>query len=316
MRRKMQNWLSANGSRVPDSVIAKLVVRNANDQMKASRAEQITSCDAVPEAFKNFTFSSGKEEFPYAVRTPAYEVFIRRTTEKLICDFGHEIWVLEKSGTGFDARCYPVDRISYIEVKTCLLVSGIKICGVTEDGDKKSSTLKFSSLTDYLFTPIIQRMRHAPIDAESSLQRSELEKFDAWRGINLKFMNYAKRSLLADERVIHTIFQPEIRETVLHFMGRAYERVIAPTLACILTNQELIMIQEEKHWGGEDKYGGIWDYIPLNKIMTLSLNEKEKNLLGLSVQLIEGTRLEFLFQCSAKREISRLQYYFKELMIA
>ena len=76
------------------------------------------------------------------------------------------------------------------------------------------------------------------------------------------------------------------------------------------------MIQEAKQWSGEDKYGGIWNYIPLHKIMTLSPNEKDKELLELSVWLTEGTCLKYLFQCSAKRDIDRLQNYFKELMIA
>jgi hypothetical protein len=283
--------------------------------MKASRAEQIKSCDGVPGAFKGFFFPKGEREFPYTVRTPSYEIFIRRTTEKLICDFGHEIYVLEKNRTGFEAQCYPIDRISHVEVKTCLLVSRIKICGVTKEGVTNSSTLKFNSLTDYLFIPILQRIRHAPIDPNLLPHRSELEKFDAWRGKNIKFMNYAKRSLLANEKVIHTIFQPEIRKTALQFLGRAYERVISPTLACILTNQELIMIQEEKHWWGEDKYGGIWVYIPLNKIMTLSLREKDKNLLELSVQLTEGTHLTYFFQPSAELEINRLQSLFRALVL-
>ena len=315
MLSKVRNWLSVSENRAPASVIAKLTARNANDQMKASRAELVTSYSEVPEAFKEFALFADGQEFPYTVHTPAYEIFIRRTTEKLICDFGHEIYVLEKSGTGFDAQCYPIDRISYVEVTTFLLISRIKIYGVTKDGVSNSSTLKFSSLTDYLFTPILQRMRHAPVDLSSLPLRSELEKFDPWRGVNFKFMNYAKRSLRADEKVVDTILQPEIRETIIQFLGKAYERVIAPTLACILTDRELIMIQEEKHWGGEDKYGGIWDYIPLNKIMSLSLNEQDKNLLELSIQLTEGTHLEYLFQRSAKRDINRLQYHFQELMI-
>jgi hypothetical protein len=81
----------------------------------------------------------------------------------------------------------------------------------------------------------------------------------------------------------------------------------------ILTDRELIIIREEERQGGKDKYGGIWDYIPLNKIVTLSLGEKDSNLLGLSIQLPESARLEFLFQASAKQEIDQLLHRFREL---
>jgi hypothetical protein len=73
------------------------------------------------------------------------------------------------------------------------------------------------------------------------------------------------------------------------------------------------MIREEKIDGEEGKYGGIWDYIPLKKIMKLSIRKKDNNLLTLSIQLAEGTQLEYLFRSSIKQEIRRLQYLFDGL---
>jgi hypothetical protein len=187
---------------------------------------------------------------------------------------------------------------------------------VTKEGITSSSAFKFNTTTDFLFTPILHRMRRSSGDSPSSADNLELEKFDSWRKINFKFMNYARRSLLAGERVVHAILQPEIREPVLKILGRTYHRIISPTLASILTDRELIVIREEKLQSGAGKYGGIWDYIPLSKIMSLSLGERDKGLLALSVQLAEGTRLEYLFQSSAEQEINRLQYLFKELVAA
>jgi hypothetical protein len=126
-------------------------------------------------------------------------------------------------------------------------------------------------------------------------------------------MNYAKHSLLGGEKVIQFILQPEIQERLLRILGKTYYKTISPTHMIILTDRELITIQEEAVRRQEDRYGGIWDYIPLNKITSLSVSEKAENLLVLTVQLPENTCFEFLHQVSAKEEIDQLLDRFKEI---
>jgi hypothetical protein len=126
-------------------------------------------------------------------------------------------------------------------------------------------------------------------------------------------MNYAKRSLLGGEKVIQTIMQPEIRAKVLKVLGKTYYRMLSPTHVSILTDRELIMIREEQGWSRKDKYGGTWDYIPLSKIVNLSLSRKDSNLLVLSIQLPETGHLDFLFEASAKGKLDQLLNGFREL---
>jgi hypothetical protein len=318
MLTKLRKNLRMTWNRVFTSTIPKLPTRNTNLPTKTSWAELIKSLDDVPDVFKDFfeaTLTAGRE-FPYTILTPGREGFVSRMMEALICDFGNEIFVLERDGNTYDVKCFPLEGINWVQVRTILLDSSIKINGLTKQGILASSTLSFNSVTDYLFVPILGRMRRTPVDSHASPQSSELEKFDPWLKVNFKFMNYAKHSMLAGDKVIHTILQPEIRETVFKFLGKTYARVLSPTLASILTDRELIMIREEKRGSGEDKYGGIWDYIPAEKIITLFLDEVDKDLLAFSIQLSEGTRLEYLFQASAKRELNLLQDRLKELALA
>jgi hypothetical protein len=126
-------------------------------------------------------------------------------------------------------------------------------------------------------------------------------------------MNYARRSLLDGDKVVHFILQPEIRADRSKILGRIFRKILSPAHVSILTNRELIMIREEVRHDGEDMYGGIWDYIPLNKIMNLSLSEMNGNLLLLSIQLPKNTRLEYLFQDSARKDINDLLHRLKEL---
>ena len=83
----------------------------------------------------------------------------------------------------------------------------------------------------------------------------------------------------------------------------------------ILTNRELVIIREDEPKGGfVDRYGGIWDYIQLDKIMSLNLNRKSNDLLVLSIQLPGNILLEFPFQTPAKPELDQLAHQFHELV--
>src|SRR5574341_1546777 len=60
---------------------------------------------------------------------------------------------------------------------TILLDSHIKITGVTRQGMPASSAIKFNSVTDYLFEPILARIRLATAESKGAAQGSGIEKF-------------------------------------------------------------------------------------------------------------------------------------------
>lgn len=273
-----------------------------------SWARQIESYDAVPDTYKSFfdPFLAAGRTFPYTVQTPAFDRFLSKSTEKLVCDLGDEIVVLERYGEKFNVQRYPIEGISYFEVRSVLLDSQIKICGLNKDGVHTSSMFKFNSVTDYLLEPILQRARLARVDARNIGQDSEADKFDHLMMVNFKFMNYARHSVLAGEKVVHFILQPEIQGKILTILGKTYYRTIHPTRMVILTDRELIIIQEEKAQMGKGKYGGTWTYIPLSKIEKLYASTRDDNLLVLSIQLPGDTSLEVPFQVSAKEEVDQL----------
>ena len=317
MLARMQNVLRMIGRQIHDSRIPWVPRLNAGEQTKLTWAKAIESYEGVPEVYKEFFephFSNG-QAFPYTVLTPAFETLGYRITGKLVCAFDHEILILERNGNAFTAQYYPLAGISHVEVSSMLLDSRVKISGVTGQGVPTSSTVRFNSVTDYLFTPILKRIRLATVLSKDVVRGSELDKFDHWIRLNYKFMNFARRSLLGGEKVIHAMLQPEIRVSVFTILGKTYYRTISPTHVCILTDRELILIQEEMLQGREDKYGGIWEYIPLNKIATLSVSTKNDNLLALSIQLPENERLEYLFQASMKEEVDQLLDRFGELTL-
>jgi hypothetical protein len=287
-----------------------------NDELtKSSWAQPIKSYADVPDVYKDFfdSFLANGRGFPYVVLTPSYENFIHKTSEKLICDGGCEIVVLEKSGNTFETQHYPLEGIIYVEFRIVLLDASFKICGVTGLGVQTTSTFKFNSVTDYLFSPFLRRIRLAGANSTQMVQSKELEKFDNLYQRSYKFMNYGKRSLLGGEQVLHIYLQTEIREPILKFIGKALFKRISPTHMSILTDREFILIQEEETRSGKERYGGIWSYIPLRKISSLTLREKTDHLLGLTIWLTEDISLELLYQDSAREELNQLLGRFKEI---
>jgi len=282
---------------------------------KWSWAQKIESYDAVPDIYKSFfaPFLSTGQTFPYTVLTPPFDKFIYKTIEKLICDLGDEIVILERNGNTFEAQRYPIDGISYIEVRSILLDSQIKICGLTRDDVNTSSTLKFNSVTDFLFEPILEKIRLAGVHARNADLDYETGKFNHLMDASLKFMNYARHSVLKGEEVINFILQLEIQKSILRFLWTVYYKTIHPTHMVILTDWELILIREERITNDRGKYGGIWDFIPLCKIEKLSLTERDRDLLLLSIQISGPTSLELPFQVSVKSEVNQLIARFEEL---
>ncbi len=107
--------------------------------------------------------------------------------------------------------------------------------------------------------------------------------------------------------------QPPIRAPKLTLLGKTFYRTISPAHMSILTDRELIVIREDTRWSDEVKYGGVWDYIPLERIISLSEIEKGNGLLELTIQVPESARLELVFQASARRNIDQFLVQFREM---
>lgn len=315
MTARKRNLLPKGGKRAREQPTGATPTRSAAEQTRASWARHIDTYDAVPAVYRSFfdPLQAAGQALPYTVLTPSFEGLFNRMGEKLVCDMGREIYVLEKIGHAFEARSYPLAGIDYLEIRTILLDARVTIGGATGDGVPATSMLRFNSITDYLLTPILERARRDITGASQVVQPSELEKFDHLMRVNFKFMNYAKRSLLGGEEVVQTILQPEIRLPVLTFLGLTWYRIRSPTHMSILTDRELIVIREEAHKSGRDRYGGTWQYIPLTRIAALSVGERADGLLALSIRLRHGARFENLYRPAARPEIDQFLARFREL---
>lgn len=315
MPARLQDTLRMVGKQIHDLTLPRLPALNAEQRTRLTWARSINSYDSIPEVYKDFLAPHlvQSQSFPYTVLTPAYEALGHKVTEKLVSIFDDELRVLERNGKTLLVQSYPLAGISYVEVSSMLLDSQVRISGITSEGIHRSTMFRFNTTTDYVIDPILRKIRMYSIVTGDADNDSGRETFEDWMDLNYKFMNLARSSVLDRDKVIHAILQPEIREAMFTILGKTFFRTISPTHTGILTDRELILIREEVLQGREDKYGGIWEYIPLNKIADLSVTRNGDHLLVLSARLITNEQFECLFQSSKKNEVDQFLDTFRKM---
>lgn len=271
----------------------------------------IESYAAIPEIYKYFFKSSlgDLQTFPYVVLAPAL-TRVRKATEKLVYEVNDTLYVLARTGTEIVAHAYPLKTICDIEVGTILLYSWLTIHGMTSAGLMSATTIEFNSTSLRHYATFIAKIRPQPNVADDTELQKAQAAFDYLATENFKFMNYARSSLVGGEKVIHTLWQPEIRERIFPRLRVPFYRTVSTAHLAVLTDKELILIREDERSSRGKKgvrYGGVWHYIPLRNIVSVSLEQFTADLLILSVKLSSMGHADQLFALASRPEVTHLQ---------
>jgi hypothetical protein len=261
-----------------------------------SWAREIKSYQEVPEEFKKVlaSFETGQSRFPYTLYAPPDKWGLRKKTHaKLIVIFDHKILFAEKVKNGIVTQEFEFENVNYIERGTLLLYSWIRIVGMI-DNNIFNVVIEFNSVVKHLFEQIIKSLRislnnialreNAPFEAES-------QKFDYLMKIDYKYMNYSRDSIIPGERVCSIIYQPVVSKKDFIF----FTTIKIFPCSLVLTENELIVIHDEERQS-KSRYGGIWTYIPIRKIIDLKLDVDSKtNDTNLNLSLLGNDALHFKF---------------------
>jgi hypothetical protein len=288
-----------------------------DEQTRLSWAKAVAGPGQVPEAYRSFflTGPGRADTFDHIILTPTYEGFLNPVREKLICCSARQICILESRRRTLNCTAFAYQDISRVEMGTYLLNAWITLSGLADNGLPATSTFRFNSVTDYLFTPIVGKARPATDPASGADLEAEKAKFDDLIRDNFKFMNYARRTVRPGARVVQFVLQPELRATLLRVFGQTVYRAIAADHILVLTDRELIIIREEERasWERGRPYGGIWTYLKLDKIGSVALTERDDGLLSLSIELPPNGHITSLFSASNKREVEHLVHQIQAL---
>ena len=297
-----QNPLRKIGEQIQSILPAPTV----NSQEPVDEAKVIGSFEDVPPVYQEFFWPllSRDEAFPYTVLTPAYEVSGEKVGEKLLSAVGHTFYVLEAKEDGLTKICYPIDEIYSVEVIHRPADLYVKINGLTNLGLAAVSVFGCSRSSGYVFAPLFLRIRLRILSLNENAPSRHVERLDRWNEMDSQVIDMARHCLMPGETVIEAILQPEIRPG-LFSPERALGGTKCPTHICILTDKELVLIREDPPQGRKDPCGSICNFIPLNKISSLTMTRENGHLLTVSIRLLNGEVFESLFDVSLEEEVNR-----------
>jgi hypothetical protein len=284
-------------------------VTSAAEQTRLSWARSVRSAEELPAVYRPFMDALPTDGvFPYTVITPTFAGFLRRETEKLVCSVGDHLYVAEKVKGELATTCFAFADIHFLEAGAVLLNDWLQIRGRASDGTSAVIRFKFNAVTERLFTPFVEKIRGAANYPPGIDREAELKKLDNADLLSYKFKNYTRRSILPGARINAVVSQPEIRKTVVQVLGRAFQRTIAMSHVLVVTDRELIIMHDDPDspkWRNDTRYGGVWDYIPLNKIAAVELTEQATGLLALTIQLPQNDHVDVFFSPERRAELER-----------
>lgn len=263
----------------------------------AGWSQLIERVEAIPHPFQQpyRSLLAEAQPFPYLIFAPAIVGMRRKTNEKLLCLTQDMLCVWERLGKQIATAIYPLENISDLEIGQILLFSWLTIGGRNSDGEAKTVTVEFNTVSTPLYAPVVARVRPQATHNSQAQWQAELAKFNYLEKISYKFMNYARESVTRGEKIITTIWQPKISNPLLTLFGRPFYppgRAPMPAHLTILTDREVIFIGDDRRLmetkGG--RYGGIWHYVLLPHVSSASVEQREAGLWALRLNLLAGNR--------------------------
>jgi len=277
-------------------------------QTKKSWATRLTTYEEVPPECQKFfePLQKAGRYFPYCVVTPTYEGFLNRSREMLVCTFDQKIYFLHKNDIPVNVTYFDFKDVCHISFRKVLLESGLQISGTDQEGQNTTIELRFNTVTDYLFTPIINEIRQTQFNGKETKDDFDFSELES---VSYKFANFARHSLLPGKKTLQVIWQPELRtgrfqQPIFNFLNKVFTRLIFTNHVTLLTDQELILIREDEHQVRKENYGGVWDFVPLKHIEEFSLDAHSDGLVNLLLTLTGGFSLTSLFEPSQKANLN------------
>lgn len=193
--------------------------------------------------------------------------------------------------------------VLYLEKGVVFLRGWLMFSGLY-DSQFKTHKFLFNAVRDELFDPIIERIRkenHGHLKLNITKNKKETFAFLAQE--NLKLYNYSYQ-IFRNEKPMLSIYQPEITEKLLH----VFKNTQIPSRVLHMTDKELILIQEPKRVGNSlYARGGIWQYIPLNKIDHVRLDHNQgSEVTHMHIHLINNDQLTLDFSESKEIELYKI----------
>jgi hypothetical protein len=199
-----------------------------------------------------------------------------RKTPRSVLAFGdQQITIVAGDPTGgLTTTVIPLADLVDIQVMTVLLYAWVEFHWV-RNGQIAALRLEYNSVGENLIRRSLDQARRQVTVPCRQRSRDPLYEADTFP---LKFRNFLHFSLLPGEHVEAAVYQPLLRRS----SGR-FRPVIAPNRAVALTDQNLLIIEEDPH-GTLHRYTVITRFYPLCRVTEVTFVQADDGLIWLQFQ--------------------------------
>lgn len=249
---------------------------------------RIEAAEPFPHPFRRSfqQLGLGPEERPCLLYSPRLRFGRRESTAKLLVWAGQRLACLDARRGGVVTTVLSLDQVHEVEWGQVLLEAWLRLVG-HGPGGRTVIRVELNAVGLELYKPIADTARSAAYAGTHLSIGGERPELSALARQDHRFVALGEQALLSGVELRRQWFQPRVTGTP----WRGRERIRIPALLLLVTQAELILVQEQA-LGGAARLGTVWRCLPLRSIQGVALvSHPAHGALGLHVALPEDSEV-------------------------
>jgi hypothetical protein len=263
----------------------------------------IHSWQEIPASYQD-AFSP-TSTLPAMIFIPGSRSVLRRRPEKLIVPEHDRLVVYE--GSLAAKKEFPFEELLYIDHEKMLSAFWLTlVC------QRQISTIRYLSKDDTCFSTILETLRRRSSQKEpsSATSDSRYNKLEELSQASYKFLRMARTSLLPEQTIVDVYFQPAYKSKKTLYGGLLRKTVTYAPHLSVLTNTELIVIQESEpiRTITYNQYAGKQLFIPYRSLREVHMKEDDA-----TTQLVFSLNATHSVSLCFARENAQIHTFFENI---
>ncbi len=248
---------------------------------------RIEPTEPFPHPFRRSYQQLGltEEDQPCLLYSPRLRFGKRENTGKLLVWAGQRLACLDARHGGVVTTVLSLDQVHEVEWGQALLEAWMRLVA-HGPGGRVVIRVEFNAVGLELYKPVADTARSSAYVGTHLSLGDERHKLSALAAEDFRFIGLGQQALLSGIELKRYWFQPRVTA-----VRRGRDRILVPALLLLVTQAELILVQEQVLRGAA-RLGTVWRCLPLRSIREVTLvRHPAHRALGLHVALPEDSEV-------------------------
>jgi hypothetical protein len=243
---------------------------------------QVEAAQPIPHPFRRAfdALRLTRREAPSLLYSPRLRFGRHESTAKLLVRSGRRLACLDARHGGVVTTAMSLDDVHEVEWGQMLLQAWLRLVA-HGPGGRAVIRVEFNAVGANLYQPVVEAARATSYAGTHLSLADERAKLAPLLAEDYRFVGFGRRALVTGAELVRHWFQPRLAGRV----PRLLDRISVPALLLMVTQAELIAVQEQAV-RGLGRYGAVWSCLPLRSIQRVALvPEPARRVVSLRVAL-------------------------------